>query len=325
MHEDNALRYAAQGDGHVESWFLRANDPDRRRALWLKTTLLEPHAGPPVAETWCCTFDGEDTWGARETVPVAEARLDGPLVVAGCEMDLQAGTLRGTLGDRSWDLRFRSVGPIGEPLCMMPTRRMATWPVPRSKLFTPMPALSFSGTMRWGDRALELDGWHGMQGHNWGKEHAHTYAWGQCLFADDEGVFAMVEAFSGKLEMAGRLTPWISGMVVRRGDRVYRWDRLVDLWNQDAEVGRSRWRLRLRGPDGEAELRMGTRPEEMVVLGYGNPDGVLSYCHNSKLADVELVVNPRDDDGFTLRSRHGGALELLSRELHPAFREGEVV
>ncbi|HJN75912.1 MAG TPA: hypothetical protein QGF58_18420 [Myxococcota bacterium] len=324
MHEDNLVRYVAGAGGHVESWFLRANDPDSRRAFWLKTTLLQDLEGRAVAEAWCCTFDGADTWGGRSTVPLGEARLVGPLVVGACEMDLEAGTCRGEIGDRSWDLRFeRAPAPLAAPLCMMPMARMKEWPVPRSKLLTPAPALLFSGTMSWGGQEVAIEQWPGMQGHNWGKEHAHTYAWGQCLFSDDEGVFAMVEAFSGRLAMAGRLTPFISGMVVRRGDRVYRWDRLVDLWNQEPEVHDTHWRLRLRGPDGDAELRMRALPDEMVTLGYRNPDEHLSYCFNSKLAEVELVVNPTTGDGFTCRSPHGGALEMLRREPNPRF--GEVV
>jgi hypothetical protein len=62
----NACRYAGPREataplparGHVESYFLRANDPARPRALWLKATILAPLQGEPVAETWLIA-DGE--------------------------------------------------------------------------------------------------------------------------------------------------------------------------------------------------------------------------------------------------------------------------
>jgi hypothetical protein len=52
----------------------------------------------------------------------------------------------------------------------------------------------------------------------------------------------------------------------------------------------------------------------MVCLGYRNPNDELSYCFNSKLADVLLEVTPKKGPAFRCRSAHGGALELLRRE-----------
>ena len=33
----------------------------------------------------------------------------------------------------------------------------------------------------------DLTAWDGMQGHNWGREHAFEYAWGQCFFPAGDG------------------------------------------------------------------------------------------------------------------------------------------
>ena len=60
----NAPRFVPGGLRHVESYFLRANDPARPRALWVKATVLQPLSGPAVAEAWFIFFDGEQqrTW-----------------------------------------------------------------------------------------------------------------------------------------------------------------------------------------------------------------------------------------------------------------------
>ena len=73
----NAVRYPGQR-GHVESWFLRANDPKSKRALWLKLTLFAPFEGPTVAETWFIWFDGErnQALAHRGTHPLGEAQID---------------------------------------------------------------------------------------------------------------------------------------------------------------------------------------------------------------------------------------------------------
>ena len=66
--EDNRPR-VAPGQPGVESWFLRANHPDRPLALWIKATSIVPRRGRPRVESWFIAFDGERgaTWAARES------------------------------------------------------------------------------------------------------------------------------------------------------------------------------------------------------------------------------------------------------------------
>ncbi len=323
---DNALRYRPGDAGHVESYFMRGNAPNRKLAFWLKATVFAPRADSAVAELWCVVFDAENEryWSEKRTVPFAHARFDGEpasIEVAGGEFFLAAddgfarGAIEGEDGRCKWDIGWRrQEGPLGDRLCLLPTEKMVDGSFPKSTPLTPFPSLFLEGTIEvWGE-SIDLDGWTGMQGHNWGDEHAWEYAWGHCSFVDDVGEpFAWVEGFSARTRIAGRPTPIISAMVIRRGDEEYRFDRLVDLWRQDAtiELDEYVWRLKLRGADGEAALSMQAAPDEMVCLGYHNPDGRLSYCLNSKLAKVHLRVNPANEAAFECVSEHGGALEFL--------------
>lgn len=326
---DNACRYAGQ-PGHVESYFLRANHPARPLALWLKATVLAPLEGPAVAEAWFIFFDGEKgtTFAHRQTEPFPDASFAGvgaPELLAraaGLSLHLgPRGTARGRFAapegtatvDVAWE---RDPSPVGKPLSIYPYRLLRTGPFPKSKLLTPFPALRFSGRVLLPGGEVTLDGWHGMQGHNWGKEHAFEYAWGQCLFPEDD---VMVEGFSGRVRVAGRTTPRMSALVVRKGARTFRFDTLFDTWRQAAEVTQDTWSLTLRSADGEAHVQMDASGRPMVCLGYGNPNGELSYCFNSKLAKVTLTVRPMDDASFTCVSAHGGALEFLRREADPRF------
>jgi len=233
----------------------------------------------------------------------------------------------------SWKLSWSAVPGLGDPLCIFPSRRMIEGPFPKSKLLTPIPALRMDGEVTWDGQRWDLRGWLGMQGHNWGREHALEYAWGQCLFPDAAGEpFAMVEGFSGRIKLGPVVSPLFSAMVVRRGTRTYRFDRVFARWTQrprieghaGAEAGPTgpfHWNLKLRGHEGDAEIDMVAAPSRVACLGYGNPDGSLAYCLNSKLARVSLRVNPRNEDGFTLTSEHGGALEILTRTPDPRFPE----
>ena len=329
---DNALRFAGQR-GHVESYFLRANHPTRPLAIWLKATVLAPLDGPALAESWFIWFDGERgrTLAHKQTKPFEQASFLGDGASAlevnapGMQFDLRAaGSAKGTVPAKEGTARFelawkQDESPIGQRLSILPWKLLRTGPFPKSKLLTPLPSLRFSGTVElpWGTETLK--DWPGMQGHNWGKEHTFEYAWGQCLFPEDD---AMMEGFSARVRVAGTTTPRLSALVVRKGGRTFAFDALFDAWRQKASVSADSWVLSLRGADGEATLEMdasdrATKP--MVCLGYDNPNGERSYCFNSKLAAVKLVVRPSDGASFTLKSAHGGALELLRREPDPRF------
>lgn len=320
---DNAPRFQLGGQS-VESWFLRANDPKSARAIWVKATVLCRVDGTAVAEAWVSVFDGDRTAAARETVPLAEAEIlgtDEAVVtdIAGTTLRLGSGdgTLAGALQAGAekiaWDLTVQRVpGWLGDPLSLLPSRKLIDAPVPKNKLLTPFPVALFSGTITWGDTEWEVSNWPGMQGHNWGAAHSPEYAWGQCIFNDSHGKpFAMVEGASGRVVLGPITTPLLSLLAVRRDGREYRFDRLVDLWRQSPRLAFPDWRLRMKGAAGTAELFMRANPSRMVCLGYDNPDGRRSYCLNSKTAEVTLRVNPTNSDGFECHSKFGGALEFL--------------
>ena len=276
---DNAPRFRV-GSDHVESWFLRANDPASPRAIWLKATVLTRADGSTLSQAWFSCFDGERTEAACLDVPLKESRFDlganaldlrvGPLswTIAECG-GASSGRLDGAEHEITWDLAFTKVdGPLGTPFSLLPTAKLVDAPFPRNKLLTPCPVATFTGTVAWGEQSWNLTGWHGMQGHNWGAAHSLEYAWGQCVFTDvAEGEpFAVLEAASGRIPIGPVQSPFISMLVLRRGVEEYRFDRLVDLWRQRLDVDFPRWGLRMKGSDGVVDLEMAARPEEMVCL-----------------------------------------------------------
>ena len=330
---DNDLRYRPGTAGHVESYFVRGNAPDRRLAFWLKATVFAPRKDSAVAELWCIVFDAENGryFSEKRTVPFAHATFGGDpmqIEIGDGTFELRdnahlKGTLHGEGGPCRWDITWQpQEGPLSQRLCLLPSEKMVDGSFPRSTPLTPYPSVIMEGTIEVFGETIEVDGWNGMQGHNWGDEHAWEYAWGHCPFVDESGTpFCWVEGFSARTRIAGRPTPIISALVVRRGDEEYRFDRLVDLWRQEATIDLQEyaWHLRLRGAAGEVALTMQADPDEMVCLGYHNPDGRLSYCLNSKLARVDLRVNPTNEAAFECSSPHGGALEFLRNSPDPNF------
>jgi hypothetical protein len=295
--------------------------------------VLAPLAGDPVAEAWCATFDAESgqTWAAKRTAPLGDSTFETRgdalhIEIAGCRFRLGAdgGEGQGEIRGGRFDLRWRKeLAALADPVCMFPTRRMVDGPFPRSKLLTPLPVLRFDGGFDTPTAVgAEVTGWTGMQGHNWGREHAFEYAWGQCVFTGGDEAsapIAMMEGFSGRIRLGPITTPLISALIVRKGERTYRFDRLFDVWNQRVALGDLRWTARFRGRAGTASLSMEADAAQVVCLGYPNPDGALAYCLNSKLARTVLQVSPRSERAFECTSEHGGALEFLRRTADPRF------
>jgi hypothetical protein len=326
---DNAPRFKPGSDS-VESWFLRANDPDSPRALWIKSTVLCRSDGTDLAEAWVSVFDGDRTLALRESALLTRARIDGgdrPLqaTVAGTRLELNSdggkasGSLASEPGTVSWDLSFvREPGPLGEPMSLLPTRHLIDAPFPKNKLLTPFPVARFAGRLEWNDEVWDISDWLGMQGHNWGAAHSPEYAWGQCVFTGADGEpFAVVEGASGRIQLGPVNSPLLSMLTVRRDGREYRFDKLIDLWWQQPDIDFPEWRLKMSGLSGSATLRMVGDPARMVCLGYDNPSGKRSYCLNSKTARVTLRVDPNNGDGFECICEHGGALEFLQRDEEP--------
>lgn len=326
----NAPRFRVPSD-HVESWFVRANDPTAPRAVWLKATLLVKSDGTALAQAWISVFDQDRTLAICQDVPLAEAAFDAGsggtrFEVGGLQLQLDAdsGTTSGELvserGAVSWSLAFdRFAGPLGQPMSLFPSEKLIDAGFPKNKLLTPFPLALFNGTLTWNDETWDLGGWHGMQGHNWGAAHSPEYAWGQCVFTDPESQapVALVEAASGRIQLGRRRSPLMSMLVVRRGDEEYRFDRILDLWRQEPRLEFPAWHLRMRGHHGTAALTMTGSPTRMVCLAYQNPQRSTSYCLNSKTAPTSMVVTPREGAAFELASAHGGALEFLQPDQTP--------
>jgi len=314
----NAPRFDGR-PGHVESYFVRLNDPARPRAVWFKQTVLAPLQGEAVAESWVIFFDGARVVADKVTVPWSQAQYGDPHVTTPA-MALTVGGVggaRGTIAQVQFDVHWdRPDSTSSAPLQLYPWRALRVGPFPRSKLNTPAPWIVARGTLVVAGEQVDVTGWTGSQGHNWGREHSFEYAWGQAVFP---GADAVLEGFTGRVRVAGRTTPRMSALVVRRDGREWRFDRIFDPWRQEQHVDADRWEIRLRSHDGEAHLVMDSRDRAQACLGYLNPDGAMSYCFNSKLARVQLEVFPSDGARFELTSEHGGALEFLRREPDPRF------
>jgi hypothetical protein len=310
--------------GHVESYFLKANDADGRRAVWIKATILAPTGGASraVAEAWAIAFDRDtDHVAVKATVPFAEARFaEGALdvEVAGCTWE--PGRARGRIETAgrtvAWDLAFE---PVGAPLFHYPHARMYDGAFPTTKLVSPWPDVRVSGRVTVDGEAWTLDAWPGMLGHNWGARHTHLYAWGHCNAWEDGVDDFVFEGASARVKVGPLVAPMSTLLCVRHRGVRYDLNAVTDIVRNHGDISLRRWRFGGANRVVRVEGEMWAETDRFVGLFYENPSGPMTYCLNTKLAHAKVTVQERGRAPVVLRSR-AAALEIATHDEHHGVR-----
>jgi hypothetical protein len=328
--DPNAVRFqASRPGGHVESYFLKINDPSRPRALWIKCTILAAPGRPPVAEAWAIAFDRERRHVALKTeVPFGEARFggEGPLdvEVAGCAMT--DSRVRGALergGQRiAWDLEIESLAP---PLYLLPDPRMYVGRFPSSKSLSPKPDLRARGWVEVDGERWEVDAWPGLLGHNWGRRHAPLYAWGHVSTWDElparpgEPGELVFEGVSARVAVGPLALPPLTVLCFRfRGVR-YELSRPSDLLRTTARISPRQWTFAGKNDVVSVEGELWADTADFVGLRYRNPRGQETHCLNTKLARARLEISFSGRAPRVFRSS-AAALEIGTHDVRHGIR-----
>jgi len=317
----NAIRYdSEQPRGHVESYFVKANDAEGRRALWLKATITASVTRPAhaMAEAWAVAFDRQAGHVAvKESLPLASARFseEGLAVEVGSFLRFAPGGSHGDIerGEHriSWNLKWQR---HGDALVHFPRPGMYTSAFPKSKLVSPYPDLTLDGTITVDGEAWDIQTWQGMQGHNWGRSHADHYAWGHCNQWDQDSD-TLVEAVSARVRTGPILTPLITLVCVRHEGREYRLTGPRHLIRNRGELHPRRWFFGARDRNVAIEGDLSAQTDDFVGLYYPNPDGKMTYCLNTKIAHGRIRIEQPGSSPVDLTTR-AAALELGTHDAH---------
>jgi hypothetical protein len=319
------VRYRALR-GHVESWFLKANEPDGRRALWVRCTIFARPPLAPVAEAWAIAFDRHRGHVAvKSTVAFEAARFSNDafdVEVDGCALSLERarGALSSGRGSLDWDLALGA--PLAAPIVHFASRAMYRdgFP-PSSKLVTPLSDARARGEIRvdrgGGDiDTWDIDGWPVMAGHNWGKGNAELYAWTHCNAWEVEGSPAssspaplVFEAISARVRVGPVLSPMATSAFVRWRGQSWDLSRVRAMTKNRGFISLRRWEM--TGEDRGLTLACDVAAEndDIVGLHYPNPSGPMTNCLNTKLARARLELRFPDGETVTAISR-AAALEI---------------
>jgi hypothetical protein len=180
-------------------------------------------------------------------------------------------------------------------------------PLPRTKATSPVPDLDVEGTLVVDNHPVDLTGWTGMLGHNWGTEHAARWIWLRACGLGDDGS-GWLDAVLGRVRVGPVLAPWTSfGALELDGTRHHLGGLLargtsVAVSDNGATVG-------LAGSGLSVRIRADVPLAATVGWEYSDPAGHRHEVVNSSVADISLTVE-RGRSPETFHPSRRGVLEI---------------
>ncbi len=313
----NHARYRGQPQGHYESFFQRANHPERPFAFWIRYTLFSPahRPGDAVGELWAVFFNGETMrhTAVKKELHLSECLFDTTrLHVCIGDAELTETAFRGDArtGNDSiaWDLSY---GQGSGPLLLLPAALYRTT-LPAAKSLVGMPLARYSGSMEVNGEEVELSDWVGSQNHNWGSRHTDLYAWGQVAGFDTHPE-SFLEVATARLKVGSLWTPPITPLVLRHRGREHALNGLLRSVTAKGRFGYFFWNFASENRDVAVQGTIVAPRSAFVGLNYYNPPGGAKHCLNTKLAVCSMRLEDKaDGTSEVLETRSRAAFEILT-------------
>ncbi|MDI1302214.1 MAG: hypothetical protein PSX71_09940 [bacterium] len=309
MIDPAALIMARARDGLYESFYFRGTSLDGQKAFWLKHNFLRRHGERGVLlEVTLVLFDrksGEvvtahdcEDLGPQAFSALTRSRQWEALsanLASGSFFEIYREKIRGKLhtpqGPAAWDVTLTR---SDEALYHFPHSRLYQLPFPKKKILTRDVYMQFSGRFSVGTRVVEGE-FVGANGHNWGTEHAHEYAYASCnMFSED--ATACFDGFTAKLALAAGLvrTPYLSLAALKVNGGWHYFNALSRAYQQNVHALHDyQWGITLKNATHRLELLVdGGNPRVVpwVALHYEHPGGARSVVKNTKFATGHLQI-----------------------------------
>ncbi|MCW2754043.1 MAG: hypothetical protein JWQ32_1454 [Marmoricola sp.] len=278
--------------GHYESVYFVATHPSEPRALWLRTTVRKRPGQEPVGALWATWYTEDGVRAAKlDGLPIS---TDGSAITIGAVHNGPGGSTGEIIGDRlgaTWDLTFTPIDG-GQSLEHLHPGFLYSAPIPRTKPTSPAPNVAIAGQLTIDGTPIDLDGWTGMVGHNWGSQHAARWIWLRAPGLGSDGT-GWLDAVLARIRVGPLLTPWTSfGALQLDGARhplggLLRRDTAVDLGPDGA-------RITLGGSGLKVVTTARVPLASTVAWKYADPNGHGHEVVNSSVARMTVAVAGAD-------------------------------
>jgi hypothetical protein len=302
--------------GHYESFYIKACRPGGGRGIWIRHTVHKRPGAEPNGSIWFTLFDREAEAPRATKLTVPADRLSAPpgswirIEEAEIGPGRAVGAIETDALKASWELSF---GGDAEPCKYLPADWLYEAPVPRTKFVAPYPDARFDGRLELDGETIDLAGWPGMIGHNWGSEHAERWVWLEGTgFEDAPDTY--FDAGAARIKLGSRITPWLpSGMLMLDG-KAHRLGGFGKIRSASIEESAGACSFVLPGKDVVVRGRVSAPKKDFVGWVYADPKGPEHNTINCSVADLELTVERPAMPPRQLTLKAGAAYELGMHE-----------
>jgi hypothetical protein len=316
MDEGARFPGVAAKAGHYESFYIKACRPGGGRGLWIRHTVHKRPGAEPKGSIWFVFFDREADGPRATKLTVPAAGLSAPQGswIKVSEAEIGPGRAEGVVEtddlSASWQLGFSG---DSEPCKYLPADWLYSAPVPRTKFVAPYPEARFAGHLELDGERIELDGWPGMIGHNWGTEHAERWVWLEGTgFGGAEGAY--FDAGAARIKLGSWTSPWIPSGALKLDGKVHRLGGFGKVRSARIEESPTACEFTLPGAGIVVRGRVSAPRKDFVGWVYADPKGPTHNTVNCSVADLELTVEEPERPARRLTLAAGGAYELGMRE-----------
>lgn len=300
---------------YYESRFIRANDPARACALWMRSTLLLPTAGVPVADSWVMIFDpdGAGNQALKGPHPIDQSEFryhpwSARIGATSIDDRSACGSITGSGRSARWDLR---ITPGDEAPVKLLSDRAHKAKFPTAKTMVRHPLARFDGSLELDDSRVQVDGWTGSVNHNWGRRHTPAYAFGQvCGFDNAPG--SSLEIVTAHAAVGPIALPAATLFVLRHEGRQLAVRSVLATRHTRGQYRPFRWTFGARVDDVTVDGEITAEPPDVIGLTYTDTDGDSKYCYNSALATCRIQLSGSAINATELTARRRAMLEILT-------------
>ena len=213
--------------------------------------------------------------------------------------------------EASWDLTFED---SHEPFRHLPREFLYNASLPKTKFLSPYPNAVWNGHLEVGGERIEVDGWRGMIGHNWGAEHAERWVWIDGSGFGGRSAEDYFDMAVGRIKVAGMTTPWVgNGMLVLDGTE-HRLGGFERIPSTEVEEEPTSCRFKLKGKRVKLSGRVAAERKDFVAWIYADPVGPEHNTLNCSISDLELDVEVDGRPAERLTVSRSAAYEFGMRD-----------
>jgi hypothetical protein len=303
--------------GHYESFYLKLTQPGGGRGAWIRHTVHKRPGEEATCALWFVLFDSSAA-GPRATKRQfgADELAAGPdtyirVADAALTDGRAAGRVETSALEVKWDLTFADEH---KPFRHLPRDFLYNAPLPKTKFLSPYPDAVFDGQIELDGERIEVEGWRGMVGHNWGAEHAERWVWIQGSGFEGRSPEDYFDMAVGRIKVGGATTPWVGNGMLMLDGKPHRLGGFGHIPSTQVSEEPTNADFELKGKGAKVRGSVRAPAKDFVAWIYADPVGPEHNTLNCSISDLELHVELDGRPAETLRVSGAAAYEFGTRD-----------